>query len=234
MNIPHSITSLPLTRQEINAHSRSMDFQSIAANRRDRITIINETTSSSTATLTSIRSSTSLEFDDNTKPSGVLVDDDFLPMSSPVDECFWDMTKKSTYKSNNNGCFPNVGSSPDVEVKHFDLQQLNTLSETSCDEDDDDDNDNDNDNASTSSINQPEIFSIQEYKIQELQKPLAIMKSISPIQNVSEEILTNKSESDPSINSTELFSINNSQTSTCMYSRLSHENKKRNYFFFFF
>ncbi|CAF5195668.1 unnamed protein product, partial [Rotaria sp. Silwood1] len=82
-------------------HSRSMDFQSINNNNRHElirpITLTNpgtiyEASSSSIATLTSVRSSNSLEFDDDTKPSGVLVDDDFLPMSSPVDDHFWDMT----------------------------------------------------------------------------------------------------------------------------------------------
>jgi hypothetical protein len=126
-----------------------MDFQSLF-HRRDLISTINETSSSSTTTLASIRSATSLEFDDNTKPSGVLVDDDFLPMSSPIDEHFWNTTEKNYSRSNHNECFPNVGSSPDVEIRHFNLQTLNTLSETSCDEDDDD---------STSSINQSEIFS---------------------------------------------------------------------------
>jgi hypothetical protein len=176
-----------------------MDFQSIS-NRHDRISTINETSSSSTATLTSIRSSTSLEFDDNTKPSGVLVDDDFLPMSSPVDEHFWNMTIKNYYGLNNNECFPNVGSSPDIEIKHFDLQQLNTLSETSCDEDDDDD--------STSSNNQPELFSIHE-----LPKPLVIIKS-----NISGEIIPDKSESNPSINSIEHFDVISNPTSLCMLS----------------
>jgi hypothetical protein len=215
INIPHSITSIPLSRQrnqvETNGHSRSMDFQSIA-NRRDRISTINETSSSSTATLTSVRSSTSLEFDDNTKPSGVLVDDDFLPMSSPVDEHFWNMTVKNYYELNNNECFPNVGSSPDIEIKHFDLQQLNTLSETSCDEDDDDN--------SPSSNNQPEIFSIHEYKIKQLQKPFLIIKSTSPIQDTSGEIIPEKLESDPSIDSTEQFIVYNHPTSICMYSRV--------------
>jgi hypothetical protein len=150
-----------------------MDFQSIARS------TINDTSSSSTGTLTSIRSITSLEFDDNTKPSGVVVDDDFLPMSSPVDEHFWDMSIKDHYEFNKNGCFPNVGSSPDVEIKHFDLQQLNTLSETSCDEDDDDD-----DNATSLNI-QSEILS----------KPLLIIKSNSPIENRSDDKI-------PSIHST--------------------------------
>ena len=113
-----------------------MDFHSIAL-RRELFSTTNETSSSS-ATLTSMRSSTSLEFDDNSKPSGVLVDDDFLPMSSPVDEQFWTMTVKDNYAFNHNECFPNVGSSPDVEVKYFDLQLLNNLSETSCDEDEED------------------------------------------------------------------------------------------------
>lgn len=133
---------MPLSRQqhhhliELNGHSQSMDFQSIAL-RRELFATIHETSSSS-ATLTSLRSSTSLEFDDNTKPSGVLVDDDFLPMSSPVDEHFWSMPGKDNYAFNSNECFPNVGSSPDVEVKYFDLQPSNNLSETSCDEDEED------------------------------------------------------------------------------------------------
>jgi len=196
-----------------------MDFQSIL-NRRDRFSTINETpSSSSTATSTLIRSSTSLEFDDNTKPSGVVVDDDFLPMSSPVDEHFWDMNAKNDYEFNNNECFPNVGSSPDIEVKHFDLQQLNTLSETSCDEDDEDDDDHDDDDDSLASINQPEIFSVHEYKIKELQNPFLIMKSVSPIQNISREIIPDKSASDLSISSTEQFSIISNPTLICMYER---------------
>jgi hypothetical protein len=166
-----------------NGHSRSMDFQSNKHELIRPITLLNpgtiyETSSSSIATLTSVRSSTSLEFDDDTKPSGVLVDDDFLPMSSPVDDHFWDMTTpKNHYKFTNkkNECFPNVGSSPDIEVKHFDVNQINSLSstidqifsETSCDEDDDDDR----------SLNQQK-FSIHEYKLKELQKPIVIHRSV--------------------------------------------------------
>jgi len=191
-----------------------MDFQSIST-RRDRNSTINETSSSSTATLTSIRSSTSLEFDDNTKPSGVLVDDDFLPMSSPVDEHFWNMTIKNYYGSNNNECFPNVGSSPDIEIKHFDLQKLNTLSETSCDEDD---------NDSTSSNSQPELFSINE-----LPKPFVIIKS-----NISEEIIPDKSESDPSMNSTEQLDLMNNPTLLCMLLKNILKNKSKNFFFLSF
>lgn len=194
-----------------------MDFQSITT-KRDLIrpvaliSTINETSSSSsTATLTSIRSLTSLEFDDNTKPSGVLVDDDFLPMSSPVDEHFWNMTKfiKNYYELNNTECFPNVGSSPDIEIKRFDPQQSSTLSETSCDEDDEDNN--------TSSSNQSEIFSIHEFTIKELQKALVTIKSTSSREKLSEEILSDQSSSTPSVNSTEQFSINSNLTSTCMY-----------------
>jgi hypothetical protein len=189
-----------------------MDFQSIS-NKRDFIRSValhDTSSSSSTTTLTSIRSSNSLEFDDNTKPSGVLVDDDFLPMSSPVDEHFWDKTIKNYYGLNNNACFPNVGSSPDVEIKHFDLQKLNTLSETSCDEDDDDDDDDD----STSSCNQPDIFSIPEYKIKELQKPLVILKSTSSLQKISGDGNSDNSSSNPSINSTEQLSITSNPTTT--------------------
>ena len=167
-----------------NGHSRSMDFQSINNNSKYEVFrpsgAIYETSSSSIVTLTSVRSSNSLEFDEDTKPSGVLVDDDFLPMSSPVDDHFWDMPIPANHhKFNNNTkkeCFPNVGSSPDVEIKHFGLHQLNSLSssidqplsETSCDEDDDDNN---------TSINQQK-FSIHEYKLKELQKPIVIHRSL--------------------------------------------------------
>jgi len=166
-----------------------MDFQSMNHNKKPELlrptTLKNvgtvyETSSSSMATLTSVRSSTSLEFDDDTKPSGVLVDDDFLPMSSPVDEHFWDITTSINHhkftNKNRNECFPNVGSSPDIEIKPFDLHQINTLSssidqpfsETSCDEDDDDNDDR--------SLNQQK-FSIQEFKLKELQKPIVIHRS---------------------------------------------------------
>lgn len=134
-----------------------MDFQSIAL-RRELCSMANETSSSS-ATLTSMRSSTSLEFDDNSKPSGVLVDDDFLPMSSPIDEHFWTMSVKDNYAFNHNECFPNVGSSPDVEVKYFDHQLFNNLSETSCDEDDDDDLQTVSTNRSTDLVSHPTIAS---------------------------------------------------------------------------
>ena len=115
-----------------------MDFQSFVSKRTALFPHLTETSSSSsTATLTSFRSSTSLEFDDNTKPSGVLVDDDFLPMSSPVDDHFWDLTRFPS-QTNDHDCFPNVGSSPDLEVRRFDFQQIQNLSETSCDEEDED------------------------------------------------------------------------------------------------
>lgn len=136
IQIPHSSSSLPFKPfhpTTNNVHSRSMDFQSFIHKRN-----ANSSNSSSTGTLTSFRSSTSLEFDDNIKPSGVLVDDDFLPMSSPVDDHFWDLASVQN-KSIHQDSFPNVGSSPDLEVKRFDLQNLSTLDETSCDEDDDDD-----------------------------------------------------------------------------------------------
>lgn len=121
----------PIPQSRTAAYSRSMDFV------RSNAT---SSSSSSTATLTSLRSSTSLEFDEHSKPSGVLVDDDFLPMSSPVDDYFWDFTDKPSRSRRDNCYFPNVGSSPDLEVKRFDLQLIQNLSETSCDEDDDDDN----------------------------------------------------------------------------------------------
>jgi hypothetical protein len=177
-----------------NGHSRSMDFHSM--NKHDQllrpITLTNagpiyETSSSSITTLTSVRSSTSLEFDDDTKPSGVLVDDDFLPMSSPVDDHFWDMTIPKTHqKFHHNECFPNVGSSPDIEVKHFNVHQINTLidqplSETSCDDDDDDED---------RSLNQQK-FSIHEYKLKELQKPVVIHRSTLHPSIHSTEQLTN-------------------------------------------
>ena len=171
-----------------NGHSRSMDFQSMNNHTKKHELLrpialknagtIYETSSSSIATLTSVRSSNSLEFDDDTKPSGVLVDDDFLPMSSPVDDHFWDITTSLNHhkfnNKNNTECFPNVGSSPDIEKKYFDVHQINTLSssidqpfsETSCDEDDDD----------ISSNHQK--FSIQEYKLKELQKPIVIHRSV--------------------------------------------------------
>ncbi|UJR09581.1 hypothetical protein I4U23_013816 [Adineta vaga] len=216
INIPHSNTTLPLSKQrnqvDVNGHSRSMDFHSLAT-KRDLIrpvalisTIHETSSSSSTTTLTSIRSLTSLEFDDNSKPSGVLVDDDFLPMSSPIDEHFWDVTSKSSSCYTNTECFPNVGSSPDIEVKHFDLQQLNTLSETSCDEDDEDD--------SVSSMNQPEKFSIYEFKVKELQKPLVTLKPISSAQKISEENLYDKSSSTPSMIFAEQSGNNSNSNST--------------------
>ncbi|CAF3343886.1 unnamed protein product [Rotaria socialis] len=188
-----------------NGHSRSMDFQSIHHNNsrhellRPIVTnntgTIYETSSSSTATITSARSSNSIEFDDDSKPSGVLVDDDFLPMSSPVDDHFWDMTQQqSHHRFNNNNhhhkkeCFPNVGSSPDVEVKHFELPHLNTLSssldqplsETSCDEDDD------------STLLNQQKFSIHEYKLKELQRPIVIHQSLfNPSIHSTEQINPN-------------------------------------------
>lgn len=188
-----------------------MDFQSNKPELLRPTTLINpgtiyETSSSSIATITSLRSSNSLEFDDDRKPSGVLVDDDFLPMSSPVDEHFWDMptpTNHLKFLKNKNECFPNVGSSPDVEIKHFDIHQINPLlssidqplSETSCDEDDDDDR----------SLNQQK-YSIHEYKLKELQKPIVIHRSIF----------------NPSIHSTELPQLNHDFNSIpiknlCMY-----------------
>ncbi|CAF1251073.1 unnamed protein product, partial [Adineta ricciae] len=218
INIPHSNTTLPLSKQrhqvDVNGHSRSMEFQSLATKREPLarpvalISTIHETSStSSTATLTSIRSLTSLEFDDNSKPSGVLVDDDFLPMSSPIDEHFWDMTKKSSSCFTNNDCFPNVGSSPDVEVKHFDVPRSHLLSETSCDEDDDED--------SVSSMNQPEKYSIYEFKVKELQKPIVTVKPISSsAQKVSENALYDKSSSTPSTMSAEQFGNNSNSNST--------------------
>jgi hypothetical protein len=182
-----------------------MDFQSNKHELARPMTLTNTGTiyeTSSITTLTSVRSSTSLEFDDDSKPSGVLVDDDFLPMSSPVDDHFWDMTIPSNHHkflNNKNECFPNVGSSPDVEVKHFDINQINpisstidqTLSETSCDEEDDDDR----------SSNEQK-FSIHEYKLKELQKPIVIHRAVF----------------DPSIHSTESIHLN----SLCM-----HLNKRR-------
>jgi hypothetical protein len=182
-----------------------MDFQSNKHELARPTTLTNigtiyETTS--TAKLTSIRSSTSLEFDDS-KPSGVLVDDDFLPMSSPVDDHFWDMTLPTThhkFHNHKNECFPNVGSSPDVEVKHFDVTQIKpisstidqTLSETSCDEDEDD-----NDDRSSNE----QKYSIHEYKLKELQKPIVIHRAVF----------------DPSIHSTESIHLN----SLCMYFKAS-------------
>jgi hypothetical protein len=190
-----------------------MDFQSNKPELVRPIILSNtgtiyETSSSSIATLTSVRSSTSIEFDDDTKPSGVLVDDDFLPMSSPVDDHFWDMTiPKNHYKFTNhkNECFPNVGSSPDIEIKHFNIHHINTLSssieqplsETSCDDEDDDDDDR--------SLNQQK-FSIHEYKLKELQKPIVIHRSVL----------------NPSIHSTESIHFNDDLNSMpiknlCMY-----------------
>jgi hypothetical protein len=177
-----------------------MDFQTHKHELVRPITLSNtgpiyETSSSSIATLASVRSSASLEFDDDTKPSGVLVDDDFLPMSSPVDDHFWDMTTPTNHRkliNHKKECFPNVGSSPDVEIKHFDIHQIKPLSfssidqplsETSCDEDDDDDD---------RLINQQK-FSIHEYKLKELQKPIVIHR---PVLN-------------PSIHSTEFIHLHN-------------------------
>ena len=162
-----------------NGHSRSMDFHSATHINKPELVrptvlshvgTIYENSSSSIATLTSVRSSASLEFDDDAKPSGVLVDDDFLPMSSPVDEQFWDtvsLTQPSKTTNSGNECFPNVGSSPDVEKKQFHLHAAHSLtssleqplSETSCDDDDDDD----------PLLNQQK-FSVHEYQLRELQK----------------------------------------------------------------
>ena len=167
-----------------NGHSRSMDFHATNhINRQElvRPTVLShvgtiyENSSSSIATLTSVRSSASLEFDDDAKPSGVLVDDDFLPMSSPVDEQFWDtisLTQPSKSTNGGNECFPNVGSSPDVEKKQFHLHAAHSLtssleqplSETSCDEDDD------------PLLNQQK-FSVHEYQLRELQKPTVTHRS---------------------------------------------------------
>ncbi|CAF1348099.1 unnamed protein product [Rotaria magnacalcarata] len=211
ISIPHSMTSLPLSKQrnrmETNGYSRSMDFQSLKTkcnlNRPlTMISTIHETSSSSsTATLTSLRSATNLEFDDNTKPSGVLVDDDFLPMSSPVDEHFWDMNIKSSNElnTNNNKSFPDVGSSPDMEIKHFDLQSFHTLSEASCDEDDD----------SATSTDQPETFTIQECKLDELKQSIVLTTKTSPVEGNVDQ-----SSSTPSIDSTEQCSNNTTLTSS--------------------
>ncbi|CAF3993723.1 unnamed protein product, partial [Rotaria magnacalcarata] len=197
ISIPHSMTSLPLSKQrnrmETNGYSRSMDFQSLKTkcnlNRPlTMISTIHETSSSSsTATLTSLRSATNLEFDDNTKPSGVLVDDDFLPMSSPVDEHFWDMNIKSfnELNTNNNKSFPDVGSSPDMEIKHFDLQSFHTLSEASCDEDDD----------SATSTDQPETFTIQECKLDELKQSIVLTTKTSPVEGMSARSASNRRSS---------------------------------------
>ena len=163
-----------------------MDFSSNRHELVRPITLIStgpiyETSSSSIATLTSVRSSTSSEFNDDSKPSGVLVDDDFLPMSSPVDDHFWDMntpTNHLRFLNQKNECFPNVGSSPDIEVKHFDVHRIKPfsststeqpLSETSCDEDEEEEEDR--------SLNEQK-FSIHEYKLKELQKPLVIHRAV--------------------------------------------------------
>ena len=194
-----------------------MDFQSIS-NRHDPIqpvtftSKINQTSSSSsslssTVTLTSIRSSANSEFNDNTKPSGVLVDDDFLLMSSPIDEHFWNMTTKDYHKSNHNECFPAVGSSPDTEVKYFDFKQLNTLAETSCDEDDD----------SISSLDQSEMLPVKEYSIDKSKKSLVVNESILIKQKISRKEMQDKTSSIPSKNQTEWFDINSSSFPLCMY-----------------
>jgi hypothetical protein len=175
--------ALPLVNQQrrlhvdamktTNGHSRSMDFHTLTDKRSlvrpvALIPLIGpSSSSSSTATLTSLRTSTSLEFDDNGKPSGVLVDDDFLPMSSPVDDDFWHTTGKHSAFHQSTDCFPNVGSSPDLEVKRFDLQHINALSETSCDEDEDE--------HGKSNIAHPRQ---RHYQVKELQKPLVPLKSI--------------------------------------------------------
>ena len=194
-NLYPSDNSLPRpTTITTNGHSRSMDFQSTKHELVRPTTLtstgtIYETSSSSIPTLTSVRSSSSLEFDDDRKPSGVLVDDDFLPMSSPVDEHFWDMTTPTNHShqrhqkflNKKTECFPNVGSSPDVEMKHFDVDQINPLSstsidqplsETSCDEDDDDDDDGED------KLFPQQKFTIHQYQIKELQKPLVIHRTV--------------------------------------------------------
>ena len=195
-----------------NGHSRSMDFHSLA-DKRELVrpialnpSLTRASTSSSTTTLTSLRVSSSLEFDDSAKPSGVLVDDDFLPMSSPVDEHFWDMPRTKARQSSDSKCFPNVGSSPDLEVKRFDVDQLQTLSGT--DDDDDDD-------GSTSSTNQSDTFARHEYKIKELQKPLQVIKSTSPLQTMLART------SHPSRNSTEPLYTNSHLTSIRTYGNLA-------------
>ena len=184
-----------------NGHSRSMDFQSSPHPQKCELlrpialkngTHVYETSSSSLATIASVRSSASLEFDDDAKPSGVLVDDDFLPMSSPVDEHFWDTTPfhdaistatartKSSHRQQLNQCFPNVGSSPDIEKKQFTLPPFHTLSldqplsETSCDEEEE------------TLLNQQQ-FSIHHYHLKELQKPMVIHRSaLNPSMHSSE------------------------------------------------
>ncbi|CAF1035995.1 unnamed protein product [Adineta ricciae] len=230
---PVQPTDNPLIRPTTiitNGHSRSMDFQSITTNNNHHLrkqelirphtlnnpATIYETSSSSIATLTSVRSSTSLEFDDDAKPSGVLVDDDFLPMSSPVDDHFWDMTAMLTTTNQNhqfkhkdkNECFPNVGSSPDIEDKHFDVDQMKKysattdqpFSETSCDEDDDDDDDR---------SDHQQKYSIQEYKLKELQKPIVIHRTqLNPSRHPSKPINHSQDAISISINRLSLDSRN--------------------------
>ena len=146
------------------------------------ISSIYETSSSSLATITPSRSSNSVEFNDDSKPSGVLVDDDFLPMSSPVDDHFWDLSHFNQYsmKSSNTAreCFPDVGSSPVIEKKQFLFQPVSNRSvtnldsfqsETSCDDEEDDER--------SSAVSEQQKFSIHQYQIKELQKPLVIQRS---------------------------------------------------------
>ncbi|CAF1227390.1 unnamed protein product [Didymodactylos carnosus] len=177
--------------------SRSMDFSKKCDIKND---MFNNNHHSTTTTLTplnetstSFRSSTSLDFDDDTKPSGVVVDDDFLPMSSPVDDDYWDSVSVETTIQ----CFPNVGSSPVIEVKHFETdlltgekirknysitmnnsQQLSRKdsddqhSETSEDYFDDDDDDDD---VEENNINS---YSIKEFALKELQKPIVLKSAL--------------------------------------------------------
>ena len=218
---PHSSNSSIARPTTIpsNGHSRSMDFQSNSHPQKSELlrpialkngTHIYDTSSSSLATIASVRSSTSLEFDDDTKPSGVLVDDDFLPMSSPVDEHFWDKTPfhdpnstaitsaKSSQHHHLNQCFPNVGSSPDIEKKQFNPQAFQTLSmdqplsETSCDEDEE------------TLLNQ-QPFAIQHYHLKELQKPMVIHRAaLNPSLHTSE--LPNNHHSHPQLHN-EMISV---------------------------
>lgn len=127
-----------------------------------------ESSSSSQGTLTSLRSSTSLDFDDDRKASAVLVEDDFIPMSSPVDEHFWDIPMLKHSSKQINGSFPNVGSSPDVEEKAFQAPLSPStpplLSETSADEDEE------------LSANE-QTYEIHQYQLKELQKPMVIHRA---------------------------------------------------------
>lgn len=183
--IPQTRTT-PQHISHSHGYSRSMDFLRSAP--LIPTTITETSSSSSTATLTSLRSSTSLEFDDHSKPSGVLVDDDFLPMSSPVDDYFWDFNEKNSRRDN---CFfPNVGSSPELEVKRFDFQLIQNLSETSCDEDDEETHpskssvpfrkENDDDESSINDLSEGEesadngeIDLVQEFESSQKDSPIA-------------------------------------------------------------